>query len=760
MSDDTDKSALDYHRYPRPGKIEVVATKPLANQRDLALAYSPGVAEPCKAIESDPAMAAEVTSRSNLVAVITNGTAVLGLGNIGPLAAKPVMEGKGVLFKKFAGIDVFDIEINEQDPEKLIEIIASLEPTFGGINLEDIKSPECFQVEGVLRNRLNIPIFHDDQHGTAIIVSAAVLNALRIVEKNIGDVRMVTTGAGASGIACLKLLVELGLKKENIIVLDRSGVIYRKRGGLTPHKKLFASDTKARTLADAIQGADIFLGLSGPGVVKQEMIRSMADKPIVMALSNPIPEILPEEVRAVRPDAIIATGRSDYPNQVNNVLCFPFIFRGALDVGATRINKEMQIACVQALAELAMEDAPDTVVAAYGGMELKFGPEYLIPKPFDPRLITKLAPAVAQAAMDSGVATRRIDDMAAYHDQLSRYVFESVMLMRPVFERAKLAPKRLVYAEGEEPKILRTVQSVIDEGIASPILVGNPDLINDSIQKLGLRLRPGSNVEIVDPERHADYGMLSKTGDQSQGMLNTMIAARMLKNGEADGLICGITGRYHEHLQNLVAELGVRDHVGQPAGMNILLLKKGVFFISDTAVTENPNSEQIAEITLLAAEGVRRFGIVPKAALLSFSNNDRERSASAKKMHAAMDIIRKRDPELEVAGHIRADSALLESIRDSVMPGHPMKGEANLLIMPNLDAAKIAYDLLKVLGDGTTIGPILLGLNQPVHVMTPSATVRRIMNASALAVVDAQRSDDAGGDAGDNPDPEAVRRAS
>lgn len=741
MSEDTEKDALNYHRYPRPGKIEVVPTKPLANQRDLALAYSPGVAEPCNLIVSDPAKVAEMTSRSNLVAVITNGTAVLGLGNIGPLAAKPVMEGKGVLFKKFAGIDVFDIEINESDPDKLIEIIASLEPTFGGINLEDIKSPECFQVEGKLRNRMNIPIFHDDQHGTAIIVGAAVLNALRVVNKKIEDVKLVTTGAGASGIACLKLLVKLGLKKENITAVDREGVIHLKRpGGLTPHKKIFASDTSARTITEAMQGADIFLGLSGPGVIKQEMVRAMAERPIILALANPIPEILPEEVKAVRPDAVIATGRSDYPNQVNNVLCFPFIFRGALDVGATKISKEMQVACVHALAELAMEETPDTVVAAYGGIELKFGPEYLIPKPFDPRLILKLAPAVAQAAMDSGVATRPIENMDSYRDQLMHYVFESVMLMKPVFERAKQDPRRLVYSEGEEPKVLRTIQSIVDEGLAKPIVIGSVAVINERINQMGLRLNPGKDVEIIDPsvDKNSQAIISEHQGDKDSTIINTFIAAKMINNREADGLICGTTGKYHDHLQQVINEFGVRKGFGQPAAMNIVMLKKGVFFIADTAVTPDPTAQQIAEITLLAAEGVRRFGMIPRAALLSSKNDPASQSISVSKMHDALAIIREQDPQLEIDGQMRADAALTESIRNAVLPDSKMQGSANLLIMPNLDAAKIAYDLIKVLGDGTTIGPVLLGLNQPVHILTPSSTVRRIVNASALAVVDAQ----------------------
>ncbi|MCG8379037.1 MAG: NADP-dependent malic enzyme, partial [Proteobacteria bacterium] len=549
MSDDTEKSALDYHRFPKPGKIEVTPTKPLANQRDLALAYSPGVAEPCKAIATEDRLAADLTSRSNLVAVITNGTAVLGLGDIGPLASKPVMEGKGVLFKKFAGIDVFDIEINEKDPDKLVDIIASLEPTFGGVNLEDIRAPECFLVEGKLRERLNIPVFHDDQHGTAIIVAAAVLNGLKIVGKDISDVNLVLTGAGASGIACLKLLVKLGMKKENIIAVDRTGVIYKnRREGMTPHKRMFANDTKRRTLAEIMKGADIFLGLSGPGVVKPEMVRSMADNPLIFALSNPIPEILPEEAQAVRPDAIIATGRSDYPNQVNNVLCFPFIFRGALDVGATKINDEMKIALVHALADLATEETPDTVVAAYGGAELNFGKDYLIPKPFDPRLIVKLAPAVAQAAMDSGVATRPIEDMEAYRQHLSQYVFGSVILMRPVFEKAKADPKRLVYAEGEQTKILRSVQSVLDESLAKPILIGDPEIITNRIKQMGLRLRPDTDIEVINPKEYIDKNNMDVSGISQ---VNTCIAANMISNGDADALICGTDGHYHKHLDQV-----------------------------------------------------------------------------------------------------------------------------------------------------------------------------------------------------------------
>ena len=736
MSDETEKSALDYHRFPKPGKIEISATKPLANPRDLALAYSPGVAEPCKAIATESRMAAELTARSNLVAVITNGTAVLGLGDIGPLAAKPVMEGKAVLFKKFAGIDVFDLEISEKDPDKLIDIIASLEPTFGGINLEDIKSPECFLVEGKLRKRLKIPVFHDDQHGTAIIVAAGIINALKIVGKDISQVKLVTTGAGAAGIACLKLLVKLGMKKDNIIAVDHVGVIYKsRRVEQTPHKRMFASNTKLRTLSDVMKGADIFLGLSGPGVLKQEMVRSMADNPIVFALANPIPEILPEEIKAVRDDAIIATGRSDYPNQVNNVLCFPFIFRGALDVVATTINDQMKIAMVHALAEMATEETPEAVAAVYGGEELKFGREYLIPKPFDPRLIVKLAPAIAQAAMDSGVATRPIEDMEAYRQHLSQYVFESVILMKPLFEKAKSDPKRLVYAEGEKTKILHSVQSVLDERLAKPILIGDPDTIENRIKHMGLRLRPGIDVEIINPKEYMEKMEIDQTGLTET---NTCVATKMLQLGEADAMICGTDGHFHDHLDHVTRELGIHEELNQAAAVNVLLLKKGAFFICDTAVTVDPTAEQIADNTLLAAETVKRFGLTPKVALLSFSNGDDIDSETGKKMTAAMEIIHKQDPDLAVQGPIRADAALLSDIRRRVLPYSKLVENANLLIMPNLDAAKIAYDMVKVLGEAVSIGPILVGLNHPVHILTPSSTVRRIVNASAIAVVDSQ----------------------
>ena len=735
MTEESEKSALDYHRFPTPGKIEVNATKPLANQRDLALAYSPGVAEPCKAIASESRLAAELTSRANLVAVVTNGTAVLGLGDIGPLAAKPVMEGKGVLFKKFAGIDVFDIEINEKDPNKLIDIIASLEPTFGGINLEDIRSPECFLVERELRKKMNIPVFHDDQHGTAIIVAAGILNGLEIVGKDISKVKLVVSGAGAAALSCLKLLSDLGVKKENIFVIDRLGVIQDTRSDLSSHKKMFASKTKLTTLSEVMNGADIFLGLSGPGVAKPAMIRSMAENPLVFALSNPIPEILPEEVKATRSDAIIATGRSDYPNQVNNVLCFPFIFRGALDVCATTINDEMKIALVHALADLAKEETPEAVVAAYGGEELKFGKEYLIPKPFDPRLIVKLAPATAQAAMDSGVATRPIEDMDVYRQHLSQYVFETVILMRPLFEKAKSDPRKLIYAEGEEKKILHAVQSVLDEGIAKPILIGNEEVIESRIKQMGLRLRVNKDVTIVNP-----YEYVAKNNITAENILelNTFVATHMINKGEAEALICGTNGRYHEHFNIAKDNLGIKDGINQAAAVNVVMVKKGVYFICDTAVTINPTAEQIAENTLLTTETVKRFGITPRVALLSFSNGDDIASETSKKMASAMEIIKKQNSELEIHAPIRADAALIGDIRRRVLPYSKLIDNANVLMMPNLDSAKIAYDLVKVLGEGVSIGPILVGLNHPVHILTPSSTVRRIVNATAISVVDSQ----------------------
>lgn len=729
MTEQKKDDPIYYHRFPVPGKIEVVPTKPLANQRDLSLAYSPGVAEPCIAIASDPNMAAEVTARSNLVAVITNGTAVLGLGNIGPLASKPVMEGKGVLFKKFAGIDVFDIEIEERDPDKLVDIIASLEPTFGGINLEDIKSPECFLVEGKLRKRMNIPVFHDDQHGTAIIVSAAVINALKLVGKKIEDVKLVMTGAGASGIACIKLLISLGLNKDNVIVIDRSGVIYKNRpGGLSPHKRMFASNTEARTLAEAMVGCDLFLGLSGPGVVKQEMIRSMAEDPLVFALSNPVPEILPEEVKAVREDAIIATGRSDYPNQVNNVLCFPFIFRGALDVGATTINEEMKIACVHALADLAHEEAPDTVVSAYGKKQLSFGREYLIPKPFDPRLIGKVAPAVAKAAMDSGVATRPIQDMDAYEDELEHYVFQSAMLMRPIFDKASEDPQRLLFTTGGDHKVLRAVQNIVDENLARPVLMGDPDTIKAAVTELGLRIRLDRDVDLIEC-----------SGD-SDGEL-TIKACELVNKGEARSLITKEQGSYRNKLDILVKQIGLRPGLDEPSSISLLLLKNGPIFIADTAVKVNPDANEIVETTYLAASAVKKFGMEPKVALISHDKHGDVDSVSTKKMYDALQILQQRKPGFEVYGDMRADEALHEAIRASRSPDSKMKGTANCLIMSDLDSASVAYDMLKVLENAVSISPVLLGFNHPVHIITPASTVRRIVNISAYLAVKAQMID-------------------
>ncbi len=728
MSENKD-DPIYYHRFPKPGKIEVTPTKALANQHDLSLAYSPGVAEPCNAIAADPNMAAEVTARSNLVAVISNGTAVLGLGNIGPLASKPVMEGKGVLFKKFAGIDVFDIEINENDPDKLVDIIASLEPTFGGINLEDIKSPECFLVEGKLRQQMNIPVFHDDQHGTAIIVAAAVINALKLVNKKIEQVKLVMTGAGASGIACIKLLISLGLNKDKVIVIDRSGVIYKNRpGGLSPHKRMFASKTEARTLAEAMVGCDLFLGLSGPGVVKQEMIRSMAENPLVFALSNPVPEILPEEVRAVREDAIIATGRSDYPNQVNNVLCFPFIFRGALDVGATTINEEMKIACVYALADLAHEEAPDTVVSAYGKKHLSFGRDYLIPKPFDPRLIGKVAPAVAKAAMTSGVATRPIQDMEKYEDELEHYVFQSAMIMRPLFDKASEDPQHLLFTGADDHKVLRAVQNVLDENLARPVLLGDPNAIATSVKELGLRIRLDKDVDLIECSGRNEDELIIK-------------GCELVNRGEARALICGEHGSYRHKLQLLVEQIGLRPGLDEPSSISLLLLKKGPIFIADTAVKVDPDANEIVETTFLAASAVKKFGMEPKVALISHDRYGEVDSASTKKMYDALQIIQSRNPGFEVYGDMRADEALHESIRASRSPDSTMKGTANCLIMPDLDSASVAYDMLKVLENAVSISPVLLGFNHPVHIITPASTVRRIVNISAYLAAKAQMID-------------------
>jgi malate dehydrogenase (oxaloacetate-decarboxylating)(NADP+) len=753
MDDNLRKAALEYHRSPTPGKIAVAATKGLINQRDLALAYTPGVAAVCEAIAADPAAAHEYTARGNLVAVITNGTAVLGLGAIGPLASKPVMEGKAVLFKKFAGIDVFDIEIDERDPQKLVDIIASLQPTFGGINLEDIKAPECFYVERELRKRCNIPVFHDDQHGTAIIVSAAIVNGLKVVGKNIENVRLVVSGAGAAALACVDLLVALGLKQENIVVTDIVGVVYQGRTELMdPEKSRYAVDTKGRTLADVISGADVFLGLSAGGVLKPEMVKRMADRPLILALANPEPEILPELAKQAKPDAVIATGRSDYPNQVNNVLCFPFVFRGALDVGATTINREMELAAVISIAELAQAEQSDIVAIAYGEGNISFGPEYLIPRPFDPRLIAKVAPAVAQAAMDSGVATRPIANMDAYRDHLNQFVYQSGLIMKPVFAAAKQAPRRVVYAEGEEERMLRAAQIVVDEGVARPVLIGRPDVIESRIERLGLRLRRDTDYELVNPNddpRYREYwqeyhrlaarrGVTPEFAKLDMRRRLTLIGAMLMHRGAADAMLCGILGRYHSHLRFVDQVIGKRPGVKQYAAMNMLLLPKRTVFICDTYVSFDPTAEQIAENTVLAAEEIRRFGLTPHVALLSHSSFGASETPSAVKMRAAVACIEKLDPTLEVDGEMQGDAALSEDIRNLVYPGSRLKGRANLLVMPNLDAANISFNLLKTAaGDGITVGPILLGAARPVHIITPSATVRRIVNMTALTVVDA-----------------------
>jgi malate dehydrogenase (oxaloacetate-decarboxylating)(NADP+) len=753
MADDLRHAALEYHRLPIPGKIAIVATKPLANQHDLALAYSPGVAEACLAIVDDPAQASNFTARANLVAVITNGTAVLGLGSIGPLAAKPVMEGKAVLFKKFAGIDVFDIEIDAKDPDKFVEIVAALEPTFGAINLEDVKAPECFTIEEQLRRRMKIPVFHDDQHGTAIIVGAAIRNGLRLVGKRLDEVKLVTSGAGAAALACLDLLVSMGLKVENTIVTDRYGVVWRgRKEEMDPRKDRYAKDTNARTLGEVIGGADIFLGLSAPDVMKPEMAARMAAKPLILALANPNPEILPGAARAAKPDAIIATGRTDYPNQVNNVLCFPFIFRGALDVGATTINEAMKLACVEALADLAQAPPSDVVAAAYGDAALTFGPDYLIPKPFDPRLILELAPAVAKAAMDTGVATRPIDDFGAYRQRLTQFVFRSGLVMRPIFQRAHSDPKRVVYAEGEDERVLRAVQQAVDEGLARPIIVARREVARRRIERLNLRFKLDQDVELVDPQsdpRYNEYSALYHKLMERKGISpdyarylvrtrNPVIAALMVKRGEADAMLCGAVGQYHRHLQHIVDIIGLRQGASAPAALSALVLPKGTFFLCDTYVIEEPTAAQLAEITLRAATVVRMFGIEPKVALLSHSNFGSSNAASAVKVREALALLRDLAPALEVEGEMHGDAAVSEEIRQRVFPNSMLKGAANLLIMPNLDAANIAFNLLTTLGDGLAIGPMLLGARQPAHIVTPSTTVRGLLNMTAIAVYDAQ----------------------
>ncbi|EEG06674.1 NADP-dependent malic enzyme [Pseudogulbenkiania ferrooxidans] len=755
MDEQLRQNALDFHQFPQPGKIQVSPTKPLATQRDLALAYSPGVAAPCDAIVEDPLNAYKYTARGNLVAVITNGTAVLGLGNIGPLAGKPVMEGKGVLFKKFAGVDVFDIELNENDPDKLVDIICSMEPTFGGINLEDIKAPECFYIEKKCRERMGIPVFHDDQHGTAIVAAAAVLNSLRLVNKDISKVRVVASGAGAAAIACLELQVALGVKRENITVCDSKGVIYEGRDEkMDESKKRFAiKDNGQRKLADAMVGADIFMGLSGPKLVTQEMVKSMAAHPVILAMANPEPEILPPLVKEVRPDAIIGTGRSDYPNQVNNVLCFPFIFRGALDVGATTINEEMKLATVRAIADLAMAEQSDVVASAYGDQELSFGPEYVIPKPFDPRLIVKIAPAVAKAAMDSGVATRPIADFDAYVEQLAQFVYKTNLFMKPVFSQAKTDKKRVVLAEGEDERVLHATQEIVSQGLAFPILIGRPSVIEKRIERLGLKMTPGKDFELVnnesDPrfnEYWKEYYQLMKRKGVSQEQARrrvigntTLIGALMVRRGEADALICGTYGAYRQHFEIVENVLGYANEKKVAGAMNALMLPTGNIFITDTYVNPNPSAEQLAEITAMAAESVKRFGIAPKVALLSNSSFGTSGIESAGKMREALALIQEAQPELEVDGEMQGDAALVEAIRNQAMPDSTLKGAANLLVMPNVEAANISYNLLRVsASDGVTIGPILMGMSKPVHILTQISSVRRIVNMVALAAVDAQ----------------------
>ncbi|MEI2415692.1 NADP-dependent malic enzyme [Orrella sp. JC864] len=756
MDDKLTKLALDYHAYPTPGKISVTPTKPLANQDDLSLAYSPGVAIACMAIHGEgEAAAAKYTSRANLVGVITNGTAVLGLGNIGPLAAKPVMEGKGCLFKKFAGIDVFDIELAETDPDKLVDIIAALEPTLGGVNLEDIKAPECFYIEKKLRERMKIPVFHDDQHGTAIISSAAILNGLKVVGKDIGQVKLVCSGAGAAAIACLDLLVHLGIKRENIYVTDSRGVIWEGREeNMEPNKKRYAQATSARTLADIMVDCDVFLGCSTAGVLTGEMVKTMARQPLILALANPEPEIRPEVAKAARPDCIIATGRSDYPNQVNNVLCFPFIFRGAMDAGATRITEEMKLACVYAIAELAEAEQNDEVARAYAGQELSFGPDYIIPKPFDPRLIVKIAPAVAQAAADSGVATRPIEDMDAYRHQLGAFVYHSGQLMRPLFKQAQQAPKRVIYADGEDERVLRAVQTVVDEKLAHPILIGRPAVIGMRIKKYGLRLEAGRNIEIVDPEDDSRYnetwnayyklkGRQGVTPNIAKAMVrkhNTLIGVMLLQRGDGDALLCGVASRYDNQLKYVDEVIGRKPGAQTYAAMNVLMLPDQTLFICDTHVNENPSAAEIADITIQAAEEMRRFGVEPKIALLSHSNFGSRPTESSLKMAQARRLVVERAPDLEVDGEMHADAALSEQIRLAAYPDSALKGRANLLITPNLDTGNITYNMLKMTGShGIAMGPILLGAARPVHILTTSATVRRIINMTALAVVDAQQ---------------------
>ncbi len=751
MPDDFRDSSLHYHQFPQPGKLAIKATKPLANQRDLAMAYSPGVAFACEEIAADPAQAAAYTSRGNLVGVITNGSAVLGLGSIGALASKPVMEGKAVLFKQFAGIDVFDIEINQDDPDKLVETIAGLEPTFGAINLEDIKAPECFIVEKALRERMQIPVFHDDQHGTAITTAAGVLNGLRLVGKEISQVRLIASGAGAAALACLDLLVALGMRQENITVTDLKGVVYKGRQEhMDPYKERYAVETEARTLDEVITGADAFLGLSAPGVLSGEQVARMADKPLIFALANPTPEIMPEEVLRVRDDAIIATGRSDYPNQINNVLCFPFIFRGALDVGATVINEAMKIACVKAIADLAMAEVSDVVASAYQGQELIFGPEYIIPKPFDPRLITALPPAIAQAAMDSGVATRPIEDMSLYRDQLSRYVIRSGTVMKGVFNVIRDNPRRLIFSGGEDERVLRTVQT-LQENTLTPLVVGRRAVVEENIRHLGLKIRPGKDFQLLDPvefDRYPElaeeyHGLMGRRGvlpTDAEGIIRnspTALAALLLRRGEADAMIAGPSGTFQDHYRHVVDIIGLRKGVHVPAAMQLLILDQGTYFITDTYINFKPSAEEIVEITLLAANEVRRFGMTPKVALVSHSNFGSVDTPSAQRLREARAILAQRAPDLEVEGEMQTDAALSEKVRSRIFPKSRLTGTANLLVMPNLDSANITFNAIKAIGNGVSVGPILLGTFKPVHILNRTVTTRGTVNLSALAAADA-----------------------
>jgi malate dehydrogenase (oxaloacetate-decarboxylating)(NADP+) len=757
ISQDLKTSALSYHRKPRPGKIEIQATKPLGTQRDLALAYTPGVAVACEAIAADPSEAANLTARQNLVAVVTNGTAVLGLGNIGPLASKPVMEGKAVLFKKFAGIDVFDIELAETDVDRLVQNVAALEPTFGGINLEDIKAPECFEVEERLKAQMGIPVFHDDQHGTAIIVGAAVYNALELAGKRFEDVKVVTSGAGAAALATLNLLVSLGAKRENIWITDIEGVVYEGRNTLMDRwKEPYAQKTELRTLAEVIEGADVFVGLSAGGVLKPEMLKRMAPTPLIMALANPTPEIMPELAREARPDALICTGRSDFPNQVNNVLCFPYIFRGALDVGASTINEEMKAAAVKAIAGLARETPSEVVARAYGGEARPFGPDSLIPSPFDPRLILRIAPAVAQAAMDTGVAARPLADIQAYTESLDRFVFRSGFIMKPLFTAARASQRRVIYAEGEDERVLRAVQAVIEEKLARPILIGRPSVIETRLKRFGLQMKAGADFDLINPEddpRYRDYvatyleaaGRKGITPDAARTLVrtnSTVIAAVALRRGDADAMLCGLEGRLQSNMRHIRDIVGRAPDVHRFAALSLLITSKGPIFIADTHVVPEPSAEEIAEMTVACAGHVRRFGITPRVALISHSDFGSSDTPSARKMQTALALIREMAPALEVDGEMAADTALSGLIRERVQPSSTLKGEANMLIMPNLDAANIAFQLVKIVADALPIGPILIGPAKPAHVLTPSVTARGIVNMTAVAVVEAQSAAD------------------